>query len=106
MADLEAGFFKRRNAREYLDMIVVTNRLQEFSIQIDDRKTCKPEAAAQFSFATACRVLKQDDATPVEIFDEPRMEDDAGRVAVPPFHCEVAPTYLEVALTNSGTASN
>jgi hypothetical protein len=95
--EFEAGFLERGYRGVYLNLVIIADRLQEFRVQIDYRETCKPEAAAQFGLVEACGLLKQDDATPVEIFDEPGMKDDASRIAVTPFHGEISATYLEVA---------
>jgi hypothetical protein len=97
MPKFEAGFLERGYCRIYLDPIIIADRFQEFGIQIDYRETSEPETVAQFGFVAARRLLKQDNATPIEIFDESGMEHNSRRVAVPPFHGDIASACLELA---------
>src|SRR5712692_5239546 len=71
--------------REDRNLVAVRHLSEEFGLEVDDRDAGKIKDLAHLRLGQTGRALHQQYATPVEIFDEAGMEDDARRIAVSPF---------------------
>ena len=91
MIDIEARSAKRAHLRGELDRIAETRGRKKARAGVHQRNAEDVERASKIGRLYTERCLEQDPSAPVEEFEEPAVEDDAGGVAMRPFDGELPP---------------
>src|ERR1700727_1355905 len=89
MLDVETRTAELSHPGGELDNIAEPRRRQKARAGIDQRYAHDAESRAELVRLHAERRLEQGPGAPIEKFEEPAVEDDAGRVAMAPFDHEL-----------------